>query len=311
MNSNNIVKKSNALITAKYELTKIEQKIIISIISMINKTDEDFHQYRFHIKDFFDLTDTNSKKNYTYIKNAFKGLLKKPIEIIEGEDHIICNWLSGAKINSSGSIDIEIYSGLKPYLLKLKEQFTKYKLKNILFLHSTYSIRIYELLKQFENTGIKQITIEEFKNILSLPKSYEVKHLKPYVLEPAKSELAEKTDIKFDYKFEKNGKRFNLIKFFIKSKENKENKKINMEDNVENKFINNNSNNINKFINNNSNNINNNNNHTVNNNTEDYSIADERKAREKRLAEECKEKYGCAVMKKGLYYCRVCTEFHK
>jgi len=89
MNNNKLVKKSNALITAKYNLSKVEQKIILLIVSMINKDDEDFYQYRFSIKDFFDNTDTDSKKNHSYIKNAFKGLLEKPIEIKEKDEPMV------------------------------------------------------------------------------------------------------------------------------------------------------------------------------------------------------------------------------
>lgn len=215
---NQIVKKSNSLITAKYNLTKEEQKIILSIIAMIDKDDEDFHQYRFYIKDFLDNIDVASKGNYTYIKNIFKGLLEKPIEIKEKSGWIICNWLSGAKIDYAGYVDVEIYSGLKPYLLKLKESFTKYSLANVLSLRSNYSIRIYELLKQFESTGVRQISIDEFKEILKIPKSYQTRHLKPSILEPAKKEISEKTDIEFTYSFQKQGRKFTSIRFYIRTK---------------------------------------------------------------------------------------------
>ena len=152
-------------------------------------------------------------------------MLEKPIEIKDKDEHIICNWLAGAKLNIAGYVDIEIYSGLKPYLLKLQQEFTKYKLKNILFLHSAYSIRIYELLKQFENTKIKQISIVEFREILKIPKSYQTKHLKPYILEPAKKELSEKTDIKFTYELKKEGRRFKTIIFNIEHNEKNVDKK--------------------------------------------------------------------------------------
>ena len=215
---NQIVKKNNSLITARYNLTKEEQKIILSIIAMIDKDDEDFHQYRFYIKDFLNNIDTTSKENYAYIKNVFKGLLEKPIEIKEKSGWIICNWLSGAKIDYAGYVDVEIYSGLKPYLLKLKESFTKYSLANVLSLRSQYIIRIYELLKQFEATGARQISIDEFKEILKIPKSYQTRHLKPSILESAKKEISEKTDIEFTYSFKKQGRKFTSIAFYIRPK---------------------------------------------------------------------------------------------
>ena len=230
MNSNKLVKKSNDLIMARYNLSVVEQKIILLIISMVDRSDKDFKQYQFHIKDFFRLTEADSEKNHRYIKNAFEGLLKKPIKIKEKDDWIVCNWLSGARVTTAGVVDIEIYSGLRPYLIKLKENFTRYKIRNILFLHSVYSIRIYELLKQFEKSGIKHIKISELRDILNIPKSYETKHLKPYILEPARRKLAEKTDIAFTYEFKKVGKKFDSIIFDIKQNgdseiENKSQKK--------------------------------------------------------------------------------------
>ena len=225
MNSNKLVKKSNGLITARYNLSVVEQKIILLIIAAVDRQDEDFKQYRFHIKDFFKLVEADSVENYTYIKNAFEGLLKKPIKIKDKDNWIICNWLSGAKITTAGIVDIEIYSGLRPYLIKLKEKFTSYKIKNILFLHSVYSIRVYELLKQFEKTKIKHIKIVEFREILNIPLSYETKHLKPYILEPARKELTEKTDITFTYKFIKEGRKFESIIFDIRQNGDSESEK--------------------------------------------------------------------------------------
>ena len=91
---------------------------------------------------------------------------------------------------------------LRPYLLQLKENFTKYQLENVLSLSSFYAIRIYELCKQYETIKERTIEIKELKEILDIKaKSYNIyNRFKEKVLTIAEREINEKTDIsiKFD-----------------------------------------------------------------------------------------------------------------
>jgi len=217
MNKRSLVKKSNSLITARYDLPIIEQKLVLSVISMVNREDEDFKDYRFYIKDFFKVSDINSGENYTYIKNSFKSLLSKTLEIKkENGGWLLVNWLSSAESDNKGFVDVCFDPKLKPYLLKLKECFTSYELKNILFLHSIYSVRIYEMLKQYESTGIKRMSIDELRDILKTSKSYTISNINQRILKAAQKELKELTDIEFTYEFKKRGNKFTDITFKIK-----------------------------------------------------------------------------------------------
>ena len=216
MNKNTLVKKSNKLVTARFELSLIEQELVLTLISMINREDKDFKEYRFYVKDFFKLTD-NSEENHTYIKNSFRSLLSKTLEIkTENGGWLMSNWLSSAESNKGGYVDVCFDPKLKPYLLNLKACFTTYQLKNILFLHSAYSIRVYELLKQFEKTKTKTTSIDELRDILKIPQSYTNGNINQRILKPAKKELAELTDISFTYEFLRRGNKFIDIKFKIK-----------------------------------------------------------------------------------------------
>jgi len=47
-------------------------------------------------------------------------------------------------------VDITIHRKVKPFILDIATKYTKYYFENISFLNSTYSIRLYELLKEFE-----------------------------------------------------------------------------------------------------------------------------------------------------------------
>jgi len=106
--------------------------------------------------------------------------------------------------------------------LEVKEKYLKYKLENILSLRSSYVIRLYEILKdwlelnkRYGNKAEKIISLEEFRNILEIPKSYMFGDIKRQILEKAKKELEQHTDIIFDYEEIKTGRKVTHLKFYI------------------------------------------------------------------------------------------------
>lgn len=218
INVSNLVKMDNDLLRAKTDLNITQLKIILSIISAIKAEDKDFYRYRFAINDFLlaIYQSKNKSKNHDFIKKQIKSLLKKTLEIKTETGTILCNWLSGATINTQGFVDIEVYSDLTPYLLQLQEQFTTYKLEHVLTLSSLYAMRIYSLLKQYETTGTCIISIEDFIYILNIKESYSNSNIKKQIIVPAQKEISAKTDITFTFKFEKYyGRKFQNIIFEI------------------------------------------------------------------------------------------------
>ena len=121
-----------------------------------------------------------------------------------------------------------------PYLLELKEQFTTYYLANIMSLKSTYSIRIFELLKQYEKLGKRKIELENLRQLVGtteidqngeiIKEDYPLYgHFKSRVILTAQKELKQKTDILFNFKEIKQGRKVIAIEFEIL--ENTKNKK--------------------------------------------------------------------------------------
>ena len=128
-------------------------------------------------------------------------------------------WL---KFNTDESwlIDFEVNPNLKPYLLNISKNFTSYHLDHITKLKSYYSIRLYELLKQYQDkTGgwWWKVTLEKLKETLKI-KTTQYKfysHLKNKVILVAQKELAQKTDIKFTFEEQKKGRRVDVLTFYI------------------------------------------------------------------------------------------------
>jgi len=216
---NNKITKANALIEARYRLTIREQRLILMCISMLSPEDEEFPTVRFKVKDIVEVLELNTEAYYHELKTILKRLLSRVLEIPrEDGGYILLHWVESAEyIPKSGEIELRIHPKLKPYLLKLKEKFTTYYLKAVIGLRSSYSVRLYELLKQYQNIGRRRFSIEELKSLLKIESGEyrRYNHFKERVILQAQRELKEKTDIYFDFREIKRGRKVVEIEFTI------------------------------------------------------------------------------------------------
>jgi hypothetical protein len=218
VNQNKFVTKSNKLIEANYKLGVVEQKVILCLASNIQPTDSDFKTYTLPIKEFTNLLGLKGKPKYTELRKITKDLMQKVFEIRINKKVIQVAWLSYVAYNESeGTIDIRFDPFLRPYLLELKREFTSYKLENVVQLKSSYAIRIYELLKQYEKLQERTFFLHELRALLGVKDIYPAYgNFKQRVLLPAQKELRKKTDISFELEEIKNGHRVEKINFIIR-----------------------------------------------------------------------------------------------
>ncbi|PGH78264.1 initiator RepB protein [Bacillus thuringiensis] len=221
---NNIVSKSNTLIEANSRLNLVEQKMLLCLASNIEPNDRDFKTYTFPIRQFHNLLGLNGSTKYTELSKITKELLSKVIEIRAGEELIQVSWLSSAIYNrNKGTIDMRFDPLLKPFLLELSNKFTSYKLANVVKLKSTYAIRIYELLKQYEDLKERTISLENLRYYLDAMDVYpNYANFKQRVLRPSQKELVKKTDISFEFEEIKLGRKVQKIRFIIFSQKKKD-----------------------------------------------------------------------------------------
>lgn len=220
---NNIVSKSNTLIEANSRLNLVEQKMLLCLASNIEPSDRDFKTYTFPIKQFHDLLGLSGSTKYTELSKITKELVSKVIEIRIGEELIQVSWLSSAIYNKNkGTIDLRFDPLLKPFLLELSSKFTSYRLANVVKLKSTYAIRIYELLKQYEHIKERTISLENLRYYLDAIDVYpNYANFKQRVLKPSQKELNQKTDISFEFEEIKSGRKVKKIRFIIRSQKRK------------------------------------------------------------------------------------------
>lgn len=227
MKENQIIKKSNDLITAKYRLTIIQQYVLHNVISQIHMDDTDFKKYEVNVRSIADSHGIDTKNAYRYIKKSALELNKQPIIIGDEIEGIALNWFSSVRYNSNrGTLLVDFHPDLKPYLLQLQGYFTQYENKNIQQFKCVHSLRFYEFLKQKQNLGkgkefYIELTIAEIRSMFCFSDTEYKKtnDLKRFVIEPALKEINEQTDLSIvDIQFLKKGRSINSIYITAKPK---------------------------------------------------------------------------------------------
>lgn len=215
-----IVVKSNRLIEAKSRLSIQEQRILLTAISQIKPTEEDFNEkgYAISIAEFRDLADLKGRAYYTEIKELTAKLVGRTIVIHEEDGILQTSWLSSAKyIDQQGIVYLNFDKRLKPYLIQLKKEFTSYQLHYVMRLKSKYSTRIYELLKQYEKIGRREFSLDELREKVAVEhgKYDKFGDFNRNVVKRAQSEINKNTDIKFKYTPKKQGRKVVGLEFTI------------------------------------------------------------------------------------------------
>ena len=220
-----LIRKSNDLVEGKYRFDIWEMRVFTKTLTMIHKDDEDFRPYRIYLKDIIsDFGLEQNKQSYKFLKEGAEKLARREIRAVastpDGEMELLTHIAAGVKSftnNNAGKyIEVSFHPEMKPHLLQLQSQFLMYDIKNILRLQSSFSIRIYELLKQYEKIGKRKFTIDELKDILDVADKYPLyANFKQRVIVKAQEDLAKFTDICFTFEEEKKGKAVHSILFTI------------------------------------------------------------------------------------------------
>lgn len=219
-----IVKKHNNLVRSRVNITSVQaSRILASLIASIKSDDKDFKTpYYLNIKDFL---PNDSGKSYAEIKAICRELAKSfaelEIEDFNGELTLIEIPFFSRLIYKKGMIEAIFNNSMRDSLLELKGQFTKYNLIEYLKLPTTYSQRIFEILKSWNDTSEVIITVDSLHKTLNTPETSRKNfaEFRRYILEKAHKSIIEKTDLYFEWEAIKQGRSVVAIRFiFRKSK---------------------------------------------------------------------------------------------
>lgn len=223
------VSKANELIQrSRFSLSLQQQKVVLYLISQIEQNDDDFKLYDFSIQDFCRICgiDCENGKNYSNLKRTLKDIADTKsvwIKLDDGRETIV-RWVEKPYIDyQSGIIQIKLDNDMKPFLLQLKEKYTKYELIYILRFKSKYSIRLYELVKSIHyhelETYQKIFEVKELKRILDAENYTETRDFKRKALFPAIQEINRFSDKNVEFEEVKKGRKITHIKLIISTKD--------------------------------------------------------------------------------------------
>ena len=139
------------------------------------------------------------------------------------------NWVAGAvpKYDENGVLCVEFGFSpqMKPFLLGLREKFTRFEFLEVAKMKSGFSIRIYQMCKAyyFENIrhgrNVLAASIKELKFRLGISDKYpDFRNFRRKVLDVAKDEINEKTRLMIDYDFIKKGRNITDLRIIINEK---------------------------------------------------------------------------------------------
>lgn len=203
----NQVVKSNKMIQGKYKMSALEQKLVLTLCSKIKSDDDMFMEFSMTVNEFSNFLGIDNK-DYEFnrtLKRKCKILNNKDIEMNlgtkENPDWLFFHWFEYIRyIPGTATIKMKFSPVLEPYLLNLKETYTKYRLGYVINFKSEYSFRFYEIMKQYEQIGERTVTIDEIKELLMIDKEKYTKysHLKAKVIQKAIEEINKYSDIKIN-----------------------------------------------------------------------------------------------------------------
>lgn len=174
-----VIVKSNDLISASYQLSLNEQRLILLAISQVRRdqvVDVTQNQlFRVTAQEFSEFTGIHPKTAYRELTAAVKQLYERSLKVMGEESY--CRWIQRRteREKGSGHVEIRFSYDVAKHLSELSERFTKYNIKDAIQLRSVYAIRIYETivsLKGYKNNFY--LSIETIREMFDLKDKYKL-----------------------------------------------------------------------------------------------------------------------------------------
>jgi|JI9StandDraft_2_1071091.scaffolds.fasta_scaffold19747_2 plasmid replication initiation protein len=190
-----VVYKSNWLVEAAYKTTLNEQRLILAMIAKVDPKKELPKTFTLSVEEFLTCFPSIGEKNAAReLKKAAESLWDRTIIVKDPKRKHWFRWIQERAEYKDGTVEIMFSNQIVPYLTNLRENFTRYQLSKVSHLKSNYSIRLFELLRQFEFKKERIVSLEELRIMLQIENKYqEFRDLNKWVLKPAINELNKKT----------------------------------------------------------------------------------------------------------------------
>lgn len=204
-----IVAKRNVLNEIRSTSMTIQELRFFSIyLSKINPWDVSTRIVRFPIEDFQRIMEFG-RLNIKQLKASTNSLLCKVVNLpTETGGYIGFQLFKECKVDRDKDghwyIEIDAHDRALPLMFEFKNRYFKYELWNALRLKSPKQVRMYEILKQYEELGRRELIVQVLRELLGIaPTEYAGRtgwsDFKKYVLDSCQQALKETTDICYTY----------------------------------------------------------------------------------------------------------------
>jgi plasmid replication initiation protein len=230
---NRLVVKDNSLIDASFNLSLVEQRLMLLAIVEAREIQSLTPETPIEIRAtaYRDQYKTDESEAYKQLADASKQLFNRQFSYIDryaDTDAVtVSRWVNEVTyVNDKGMVVMYLNRNVISMISRLEANFTQYLLEQVSHFKSKYSIRLYELLIKYRDIGTsKKFEIAELRSKLGLNEDeYKLNAVfKRDVLDKAVNEISSKTDIQIKYDQFKEGRTISHILFkFIKKKETKQ-----------------------------------------------------------------------------------------
>lgn len=215
----------NSLVNASHGLNLGEKRLVSMAVAKLSRNAKALPKRPIKIQavNFAEQFGLDPTTAYEQLRAAQENLYNRSIRHLEyygknGQKVEVTKmrWITTSSYkDQEGEVALSFNPDIAPLLIQLSGYFTSYQLSKAAALRSTYSWRLYENLYRFQGTGVWEVDIEKFHTTMETPKSYRrnFNDARRFVIDPAISELAAKTNISAEVETIKKGRRIARLRF--------------------------------------------------------------------------------------------------
>lgn len=217
---------SNELIEATYKMSVPAKRVMLMLLGEIHPGQQDISgKIRIVASDYAKKTGVDPSQSYKDIKNGCQELMGTIIETRDPKRRttemcVVVDWMKYH--DDEGWLEATFTRWVSPYIQSLTTMgYTKIKIDEALKFKRFYTIRLYELLMQFNKTGERHIKISSLRKIFQIEKKKYSRFadFKRWVLDPSIKEIECKTHWLINWSPVKLGRKTTSLSFSFCQKE--------------------------------------------------------------------------------------------
>lgn len=213
---------SNQLVGATYRCSLVEQRVLQLAICEARRTEQGLGQGDCVVitaKDYVELYGVATRKAYQQLADVVPTLTKCALRVVDDADVVrVSRWLSRCEY-TRGDLAVAFSPLVVQHITRLEREFTKYRLRHVAQMTSSYAIRLYQMLAQYANLGNREIALDWLRQVLRLDDEYlRFNNFRAWVLDPAVGQINLHSDLSVTYSQKKDGRTVERLCFEIERK---------------------------------------------------------------------------------------------